>query len=76
MSDTLISPQLLKARGITYSRAHLWRLERDGRFPRRVRLGAGKFAYVEREIDDFIAARIAARDAEHATPVSPEEAAA
>ena len=48
---------------ITYSFAHTARLEADGKFPKRVRLGTGRVAYVENEIQDWIAGRIAERDA-------------
>jgi prophage regulatory protein len=74
LSDTLISRQQLKTKGITYSRAHLWRLERDCKFPRRVMLGAGKLAYVEAEVDAYIAAKIAERDAKY-TPAAGDQAA-
>ena len=48
---------------ITYSFAHTARLEAAGTFPKRVKLGAGRVAYVEAEIIDWITARVAARDA-------------
>ena len=47
---------------VGYCRSHLWRLERDGRFPRKIRLGPNSIGYVESEIDEWIAARIAERD--------------
>lgn len=46
----------------SYSRAHLDRLEADGRFPKRVRLGQARVAWVESEVEDWIAERIAERD--------------
>jgi prophage regulatory protein len=62
----LIPPDLLKPlKGITYSRAHLARLEREGKFPRRVLIGAGRIGgYIEAELDAWIEAKIAERDAE------------
>lgn len=66
MSQRLISRQHLKTKGITYSRAQLWRLERDGKFPRRVPISPVRYAYVESEIDAYIAAKIAERDAKAA----------
>jgi prophage regulatory protein len=48
---------------VTYSFAHTARLEAMGQFPKRVRLGTGRVAYVESEIQDWIDQRIAARDA-------------
>jgi prophage regulatory protein len=47
---------------VTYSFAHTARLEAAGQFPKRVRLGTGRVAYVEGEILDWIAARIRDRD--------------
>ena len=58
----LIPPDLLKPlKGITYSRAHLARLERAGRFPKKVLLGPGRIGgYLEAETDEYIAQKIAA----------------
>jgi len=53
----------LRKRGINYSKPHLWRLERDEKFPKRVKLSAGRIAWVAEEIDDWLAQKIAARDA-------------
>ena len=53
----------LRKRGINYSNPHLWRLERDEKFPKRVKLSAGRIAWVAEEIDDWLAQKIAARDA-------------
>lgn len=47
---------------VTYSFAHTARLESDGKFPKRVRLGTGRVAYVESEIEEWMASRIADRD--------------
>lgn len=51
----------------SYSRAHLDRLSNDPEyrhhgFPRTVKLGQARVAYVESEIDDWIALRVADRD--------------
>ena len=51
----------LKSKGIGWSRTHIIRLERAGRFPKRVRIGANAFGYVESEIDAHIAKLAAAR---------------
>ena len=48
-----------------YSDAHRARLEEAGQFPRRVRLGNGRYArvgYVEAEIVEWMKAKIASRD--------------
>jgi predicted DNA-binding transcriptional regulator AlpA len=51
-------------KGIPFSREHLRRLEASGRFPKRVRLteGGDYYGYLEKEIDEYLAARAAARD--------------
>ena len=51
----------LKAKGIHYSNVHLLRLENDGKFPRRIYLSPARVAWIESEIDDYIARCIAAR---------------
>jgi prophage regulatory protein len=53
--------ELKPLKGVTYSKAHLWRLERDGKFPKRVRLGDSKHGWVDAEIEDWIASRMAER---------------
>jgi predicted DNA-binding transcriptional regulator AlpA len=44
----------LKARGINYSRSHVWRLEAEGRFPQRVKLGKGRVAWIAHEVDTYL----------------------
>lgn len=61
MSQHLIAYEGLGPKGIAYSKVQLWRLERAGKFPQRVRLSAQRVAWIESEIDQWIAARIAAR---------------
>lgn len=63
-SIRLLSYGQLRERGITYTKNSLWRLERAGKFPRRV--SGGRVAWVESEIDEYLRARIAARDGEAA----------
>ncbi len=52
-------PELL--RRIPYSEAHIWRLERAGKFPKRVRVGGNRVAWVEAEVEDWIASKLKAR---------------
>lgn len=52
--EALLSYQQLKERGIKYSRTHLLRLEKLGRFPRRVPLSASRIAWLDSEISDWI----------------------
>jgi prophage regulatory protein len=59
----LLSHDDLKERGIKYTKVSLWRLERKGRFPKRVNTGARSVAWVESEIDDYLRGLIAQRDA-------------
>ncbi|MGR3504936.1 MAG: helix-turn-helix transcriptional regulator [Paracoccaceae bacterium] len=47
---------------VTYSLTHIDRLEAEGKFPQRIRLGQQRVAWCEAEIDDWIKARIEARD--------------
>ena len=51
----------LRRRGVPYGKVQLWRLERKGKFPKRVALSASRVAWVESEIDDWIKARVAGR---------------
>jgi prophage regulatory protein len=61
----------LKVKGIRWSRKHIADLVNKGLFPAPVDLGPNTRGWVETEIDDWLASRIAARD----NP-SPEAAAA
>lgn len=56
--------ELKTTKGIPFSREHLRRLEADGKFPKRVRLAPGGdyYGYVEKEIDEYLLNRLAARD--------------
>ena len=47
---------------VLYSPQHVARLEAAGQFPKRVRLGAGRVGWVDTEVHDWLAARIAQRD--------------
>jgi prophage regulatory protein len=62
MAQRLIPYEALKTKCIPYSKPHLWRLEKASKFPKRVPIGAGRYAYVEAEVDAWIDARIAERD--------------
>jgi len=46
---------------VPYSEAHIWRLERAGKFPRRSHIGANRVAWVEAEIDDWVKSKIQER---------------
>lgn len=46
-------PELKELKGIPWSRMHIDRLEKAGKFPRRVRLSEATVGWVEAEIDAF-----------------------
>ena len=47
---------------VPFSRQHILRLEKRGRFPRRIRLGENRVAWLRSEIEEWIAARVAERN--------------
>ena len=59
----LMFPDLQNLKGISFCRVHLDRLEKAGTFPKRVHLGPNRVGWVEAEIDRWLAARVAERDA-------------
>ena len=60
---TFLTYPELKSAGIGYSRVHIDRLEKDGEFPKRVRVGANRVAWIKAEVDAHIARAVAARTA-------------
>lgn len=65
MSLTDTRPELIVAdeiaQRIPYSQNQLRRLEAQGNFPKRVRIGANRVAWVREEIDNWIAERLNTR---------------
>lgn len=55
-------PELSERCGVDFSRMHILRLEKAGKFPKRVQLGDNSVAWIEVEIIAWQAERIAARD--------------
>jgi len=47
---------------IPYSQNHLRRLEASGDFPRRIRIGPNRVAWVRTEVNNWLQIRIAQRD--------------
>jgi prophage regulatory protein len=47
---------------VLYSPQHIARLEAAGKFPKRVQLGPARVGWVDTEVQDWLAARIAERD--------------
>lgn len=48
---------------VPYSPQHILRLEKRGLFPRRVQVGANRVGWLLTEIEEWVTARIAERDA-------------
>ena len=62
MTRKLVSKKELKSvYGVPYSFAHIARLEAAGQFPKRIRLGACRVAWVAEEVETWIDERIANR---------------
>ena len=55
-SDFMMSDEV-DAR-VPYSRAHLYRLEDQGEFPKRKRIGANRIAWVRAEVEQWLAKRM------------------
>lgn len=58
----LLSHADLLARGVSHTTTHLARLEKAGRWPKRIKLGHRSIAWYEDEIDAEIEKRAAERD--------------
>ncbi len=56
-----LSYEDLKKRGVPWTRQHLLRLEKLGKFPRRVRLGDSTVGWLDDEIDEWSSDKEAAR---------------
>jgi prophage regulatory protein len=66
MSRKLVSKKELKSVfGVPYSFAHIARLEAAGLFPKRLRLGACRVAWLSEEVQARIDERVANRDNAH-----------
>ena len=59
-SDTFILAQELTGL-VPFSPNHLRRLEAQGDFPRRVRIGANRIAWLRDEVEQWLAVRMEAR---------------
>ena len=51
----------LKANGIPYSRVHLSRMVKAGQFPTPIQIGEGRVAWLEAEVNEWIATKVAKR---------------
>ncbi len=63
------------AQRVGYHPSHVMRLVRANKFPQPVRLGSCSIAFVEKEVEAWMQARIAERDEQGYTPkaVNPRE---
>jgi len=50
---------------VPYSASHIWRLERSGEFPKRIRLGGNRVAWLQSEVESWIEGKITARAESH-----------
>ncbi|MDJ1633209.1 helix-turn-helix transcriptional regulator [Rhizobium rhizogenes] len=58
----VISIDDLKSKGIVFSKTHIYRLMKAGKFPRPAKLSPRQNVWSEEEIDSWIAGRFAERD--------------
>ena len=59
-TDRIVDAKEL-CRLVPYSPMHVWRLERAGKFPKRIKIGPGRVGWSMREVQLWIAARKAER---------------
>lgn len=58
MSESLLRlPEVQRRTG--YSKAWIYRLLKDGKFPASIKIGSRAIAFIESEIDEWVAQRIA-----------------
>jgi prophage regulatory protein len=62
MPIRVLSINQLADKGVRFSRAHIYRLIKQGSFPRPIRLGAQRIGFIEFEIDAWIQSKISNRD--------------
>jgi len=55
-SELMLAPEV-DAR-VPYSRAHLYRLEDQGEFPKRKRIGANRVAWKRAEVEEWLSTRM------------------
>jgi hypothetical protein len=61
----------IKRRGVTFCNKHLLELERRGNFPKRVRFGPRRVAWVASEIDTYLASLVEARISKEVQSATP-----
>jgi len=60
MTKLVSKKELKTVMGVPYSPQHIARLEAVGRFPKRIRLGPNRVAWLQAEVEGWIEERIAA----------------
>ena len=55
-------PELREKKGIVWSQPHIYRMIRAGKFPRPIKLGESTTAWIEAEIDSWLAGLAAERE--------------
>ena len=55
----IMLPQVQKI--VPYSASHIWRLERAGEFPQRVRLGGNRVAWLQSEVSTWVQGKVTSR---------------
>ena len=53
----------LREKGIPFTKQHIDRLIRKGEFPRPIKIGSNTNAWIEDEVDQYVADRVTQRDA-------------
>lgn len=48
---------------VGYSRMHIYRLEKAGKFPRRIQLSPNSIGWLAHEVDAWLESKVAERDA-------------
>ena len=61
MKQKIVGFNDLAPRGIRFSRVHISRLEKEGKFPKHLNLAPQSIGWLEEEVDAWIAARAAER---------------
>jgi prophage regulatory protein len=59
LEKLIVLPQVQEQ--VPYSASHIWRLEKSGKFPNRIRLGGNRVAWLQSEISSWVESKIASR---------------
>ena len=58
----LLSYRDLREKGIKFHRTHIWRKVKEGSFPPPIKIGAQRNAWIDSEIEEWIAGLVEQRD--------------